>query len=96
MPLFVLSCRDRAGALDVRMGAREAHLAYVRENAAKVRMGGPYLGPDGGMIGSLLILEAESEADVRAFADSDPYKLAGLFERVEITPFRMTVGSWPT
>ena len=31
MPLFVLTCIDKPDALQVRMGAREAHLAYVRE-----------------------------------------------------------------
>jgi uncharacterized protein YciI len=93
MPLFVLSCHDRAGALDVRMATREAHLAYVREHGAKVRLGGPYLGPDGGMIGSLLVLETADEAEARAFADNDPYKLAGLFERVDLAAWRVTIGA---
>jgi uncharacterized protein YciI len=92
MPLFVLSCRDRAGALELRMATREAHLAYVREHAAKVRLGGPYLGPDGGMIGSLLILETDDLADAQAFAENDPYRVAGLFERVDLAPWRLTVG----
>jgi uncharacterized protein YciI len=92
MPLFVLSCHDRAGSLDLRMATREAHLAYVRGHAGKVKLGGPYLGPDGGMIGSLLILETADEAEARAFADGDPYNLAGLFERVDLAAWRVTIG----
>ena len=92
MPLFVLTCIDRPNALPVRMGAREAHLAYVRERLGQVKLGGPLLDDNGDMAGSLLILEVEDRAAAEAFSRDDPYALAGLFERVEIRPFRITVG----
>ena len=94
MPLFVLACRDKPGALDLRMATREAHLGYIRENKAMVKLGGPFLDAGGGMIGSLLIVEADTEADAQAFSAADPYRLAGLFEHVDVTPFRATVGAW--
>jgi uncharacterized protein YciI len=94
MPLFVLACHDRPGALDLRMATREAHLGYIREHADRVKLGGPFLNAEGGMAGSLLIIEAESEADALAFSEADPYRRAGLFGRVDITPFRATVGAW--
>jgi uncharacterized protein YciI len=40
------------------------------------------------MIGSMLVVDAEDRAQVEAFAASDPYRLAGLFDSVEIHPFR--------
>lgn len=92
MPLYALSCIDRPNALEVRMGAREAHLAYIRERLAKVKLAGPYLGEDDQMAGSLLIVEAASLDDARAFNADDPYTLAGLWERVDIRPFRATIG----
>lgn len=92
MALFVLTCIDKPGSLEVRMGAREAHLAYVRERAAMVKLGGPFLDEAGQMAGSLMIIEAEDLAGAEAFAASDPYGLAGLFARVDIRPFRVTVG----
>jgi uncharacterized protein YciI len=32
LPLFVLTCLDKPNSLEVRMAAREAHIAYVRAN----------------------------------------------------------------
>ncbi|HEY3695433.1 YciI family protein [Phenylobacterium sp.] len=93
MPLFTLTCLDRPGSLQVRMSAREAHLAYVARMAPTVRLGGPFLGPGGEMCGSLLIVETADLASAQAFSAADPYVLAGLFERVEIRPFRVTVGA---
>jgi uncharacterized protein YciI len=97
MPLFVLSCIDKPNSLEVRMGARPAHLAYVpAQQAVQVKVGGPYLSDAGDMAGSLMIVEAPDRAAVEAFSASDPYTLAGLWERVEIRPFRATVGQLGT
>ena len=93
MPLFVLSCLDRKDAADARMGARPAHLDYVDQHLSMVKLAGPYLDAAGGMIGSMFIMEAEDQAAVEAFAAQDPYFLAGVFERVEIRPFRVVRGA---
>ncbi|MFN9927794.1 MAG: YciI family protein [Phenylobacterium sp.] len=93
MTLYVLFCVDKPGALSVRMGAREAHLAYVRGFGDKLRLGGPMLDDNGDMAGSLVIMEAESRAEAEAFNAADPYTLAGLWERVDIKVLRATLGS---
>jgi hypothetical protein len=93
MTLYVLFCVDKPGALSVRMGAREAHLAYVRGFGDKLRLGGPMLDDNGGMAGSLVIMEAESRAEAEAFNAADPYTLAGLWERVDIKVLRATLGT---
>lgn len=93
MATFVLICHDRAGALDLRMATREAHLAWVGENLAKVVRAGPLLTDEDQMAGSLFVVEAADEAAVRAFHQDDPYANAGLFERVEILRWRQTVGA---
>ena len=92
MPLFVMFCVDKPGALDLRMATREAHLAYMRDKAGMVKVGGPMLDDAGGMAGSLLIVEAADKAAAVALNASDPYTLAGLWERVDIKPFKATVG----
>jgi uncharacterized protein len=92
VPLFVLHCLDKPDNLEGRMAAREAHLAYVRETGAAFRMGGPYLDEAGQMAGSLMIIEAEDLAAAKAWSANDPYRMAGVFETVEIRPFRVTAG----
>jgi uncharacterized protein YciI len=92
MPLFVLTCIDKPNALETRMAAREAHLAYVRGNP-QVKLGGPFLDAADAMAGSMLIIEADDLAAARAFSAADPYAVAGLFQTVDIRPFKVTLGS---
>lgn len=92
MPLFVISWMDKPGHLPVRMASREAHLEYVRETGV-VRLGGPFLGPDGDMAGSMLVIEAEDLETANAWHALDPYRAAGLFETSEVKPWRITVGA---
>lgn len=92
MPLFALTCLDKPNSLDVRLGAREAHLAYVAERGT-LKLGGPFLDAKGDMAGSLMIVEATDLDGAREFNANDPYTKAGLFESVEIRPFRVTVGA---
>lgn len=90
--LFALMCLDKPNALEVRMGAREAHLAYVRERIEQVKLAGPLLDDEGGMAGSLLILDVADRAAAEAFNAADPYTLAGLWGSVEIRAFKASIG----
>ena len=92
MPLYTLTCLDKPNSLEVRMAARADHLAFAKQLGDRLKLGGPFLDEDGQMVGSLLMVEAENRAAVEALAAADPYAKAGLFERVEIRPFRVTVG----
>ena len=94
MSLFILTCIDKPGALDNRMATREAHLAYVRGQPETVKIGGPLLDDAGQMAGSMLIIDVADKAAAQAFADNDPYWKAGVFQSVEITPFRLTLGAF--
>lgn len=93
MALYALFCRDKPDALDLRMATREAHLAYVGGFRDKLRLGGPMLDEAGNMAGSIILIEADTLAEAQAFSDGDHYRQAGLFERVDITAFRPTLGT---
>jgi uncharacterized protein YciI len=90
--LYVISWSDKPDSLQVRMAAREAHLAYVAANPGVVKLGGPFLDEGGRMQGSLMIVEADSLEAAQAFHAADPYALAGLFARSEVRPWRVTIG----
>lgn len=86
---FILECLDKPGSLGVRQATRPDHLAYVEANIARVVVAGPIFADDGTTpIGSLLILDMDSRAEVEAFAAADPYTKAGLFDTVTIRPWR--------
>ena len=95
MASFVLMCIGKPDSLALRLATRERHLAYVKSHAHLLRGGGPLLGDDDGMNGSLILIEAEDIAVARAFNAEDPYTLAGLFERVDIRPYRATLSATP-
>ena len=90
MPLFAVICRDKPGHLQTRIDTREAHLGFLKAHDI-VRMAGPLI-EEGEMRGSLLVVEADDLASARAWADQDPYKSAGLFEKVEIIEWKKVIG----
>lgn len=92
--LFAAICLDKPAHAETRLATRGAHLAFLAEHAAKVKLGGPFLDTAGETaIGSLLIIEAEDETAARALLAGDPYAKAGLFARVELRPWRRVVGA---
>ncbi|MFL5295979.1 MAG: YciI family protein [Phenylobacterium sp.] len=92
MALFVLTCLDKPGALDLRMATRERHLAWLKTRPGELKLGGPFLDAAGDMAGSLMIVEAADLAAARAFNAADPYTQAGLWQSVDVRPFRVTIG----
>ena len=88
---FVLICRDKPGALDIRMENRPAHLAYI-EATGVVTLAGPFLDDAGKPSGSLVILEVTDRAAAEVWAAGDPYAKAGLFESLLIEAWRKVVG----
>ena len=92
MTIFAIYCVDKPNSLELRMATREAHLAYVGGFRDQLRLGGPMLNENGDMAGSIIMVEMETLAEAQALAAGDPYNQAGLFERVDITAFRPTLG----
>lgn len=92
MPLFVLTCIDKPDALSLRLATREAHLAWIGGRMDQMKLGGPFLDEADDMAGSLMIVEAADLAAAKTFSAEDPYTRAGLWDRVDIRPFRTTIG----
>jgi uncharacterized protein YciI len=86
-----LYAHDKPGALQIRLDNRAAHLAHI-EASGIVEMAGPLLSAEGQMCGSLVVLSVESLAQAQAWADADPYALAGLFQSVELTEWKKVIG----
>jgi len=89
--LIALIARDKAGALETRKANRDAHRAYIEETGV-VEQAGPLLDGDEHMIGSLVVLDVADMAAAQNWADNDPYAKAGLFENVELIPWKRVVG----
>lgn len=73
-----------------RQAARPAHLVRARAGraAGTVLEGGAILNNAGQMIGSAMIFEFSSEEEFRAYLDEDPYVTGGVWQTMEIKPYR--------
>ncbi len=86
MPLYTYRGSDGPRGLELRKTVRERHLAHLRglSEAGRVRFGGPLIDAEGNPCGSLVILEADDLAGAKRIAESDPYLVEGVFEKVEV------------
>ncbi len=90
--LYALICEDKPDSQPLRLATRDEHLAYAANHAGMIILAGPLLSDDGErMLGSLFILNAGDEDQVRVFHDSDPYTRAGLWGRVTLRRFRQVL-----
>ena len=92
---FAIWATDRPGTAAERERVREAHRIRLREGVPgelKVVLGGPTTDEAGAMNGSLLVVEANDIAAVRSFIAGDPYVLAGVYDTIEVRPWRWGLG----
>jgi uncharacterized protein len=86
--LFAINALDKPDSLPLRAATRDRHLTYLDQFTAQIALAGPLLNAEGQSIGSLIIIEAETQAAAEAIAAQDPYAQSGLFQTVSVTPFR--------
>ena len=83
--LYVIIGHDAPDGAQKRPTVRPAHLEHLRplSRAGRVRLAGPFLD----RTGSLIVVEADSLAEVWALVARDPYVTEGVFNGVEVKPF---------
>ncbi len=78
-------------ALDRRMQQRPLHFETARSLKAKDRFikGGAMLDEEGKMIGSAMMVQFESEEELHAWLENEPYISGKVWESYEVIPFRV-------
>ena len=90
--LVALIAHDKPGAQDIRAANRPDHLAHLKAKPEMIAQAGPLLDDDGGMIGSLIVLDVPDMATAQDWADKDPYAKAGLFASVTLRAWNRVIG----
>ena len=93
---YVIEGYDGQDVLGARLAARAAHLARLQALQAQGRLllAGPCPAIDAedpgaaGFSGSVVIASFDDLDAARAWADADPYVAAGVYQRVDVRPFR--------
>jgi uncharacterized protein YciI len=94
--LYAIISQDRENSLADRLQARPAHLARLQALLGEGRLvlAGPHPAIDSedpgeaGFSGSLVVAEFPSLDAAQAWADADPYVVAGVYDRVVVKPFK--------
>lgn len=78
-------------ALDRRMAVRPQHLEGVKKLKAEGNyvIGGAMLSAEGRMIGSTMIVQFETLADLNAWQESEVYITGKVWEKVDVKPFKV-------
>ena len=79
------------GALERRMNIRPHHLdgAKSLKESGNYVLGGAVLNDEGKMIGSVMVLQFESEEGLEAWKQSEPYITQKIWETVDVKPFKV-------
>lgn len=93
---YLIYSEDVENSLALRLRVRAQHLARLTElqNQGRLLVAGPCPAidcndpGDAGFTGSLIIAEFDNLAQAQAWADSDPYIAAGVYQRVTVKPYK--------
>lgn len=97
--LYMILARDGDDVLERRRAHRPAHLARLEalRDQGRLLLAGPLPRIDAadpgpaGFAGSLIVAEFASLDAASEWAEADPFRAAGVYERVEVHPFRQVL-----
>jgi uncharacterized protein YciI len=92
---LIIGC-DTPDSLARRLEVRPAHLArlHALRDEGRLKLAGPLPAIDAedpgeaGFVGSAIVAEFEDFAAARDWAQTDPYFEAGVYDSVQVLPFR--------
>ena len=93
--LYAIWAEDVPNSLEKRMAARPDHVARLKQlqSDGRLILAGPMPAVDSsdpgeaGMTGSLIVAEFTSLEAAQAWADADPYIVAGVYHQVTVKPY---------
>jgi uncharacterized protein YciI len=90
--LYVLHAYDYTDekALERRMSVRERHLegAKILKAEGHFVLGGALLSSEGKMMGSMMVVDFETETQLNEWLHKDPYVTGKVWEKIDIKPFK--------
>ena len=87
--LFAMIAKDKPGTTDKRLAVRPVHLQHLDSLGQQLRLAGALLNSEGTPEGSLVVVEAETLEAATAIFNADPFVSEGIFDEIEIKPWRL-------
>lgn len=87
--MYLIIAFDNDGMEARREELRQAHRDHLKSMGKRLIGSGALLDDDGKkIIGGMSVIDTDDKQEAIAFADSDPYSLAGIRKKVEIVRWR--------
>ncbi|WP_227724565.1 YciI family protein [Yersinia proxima] len=94
--LYIIFATDVPDSLEKRLSVRPAHLARLQalQDEGRLLTAGPNPAIDSadpgtaGFTGSTVIAEFASQQEAEAWAEQDPYVVAGVYQSVIVKPYK--------
>ncbi|MCL7939648.1 YciI family protein [Halomonas sp. ATCH28] len=94
--LYAIISEDVNNSLERRLAARPDHVARLEalRDEGRLVLAGPHPAIDSedpgeaGFTGSLVVAEFEDLESAQAWADADPYMIAGVYAKASVKPFK--------
>ena len=90
---YAIVAYDKPNGLAHRMEVRPEHLKHLDTLGERLLIAGPFLDDKGDMVGSFMVIEAESHADAVATFTKDPFVARGVFDSITIKPWRVGINN---
>ena len=96
---YSIYATDFKNSLDKRLVNRPQHLKRLKllQDEGRLLLAGPLPAIDSidpgpnGFSGSLIVAEFNSLIDAKNWADNDPFVQCGVYEKIEVKPFKKTL-----
>ena len=87
---------DDEEAVARRAQVRPSHLTSIQPHLEQghILMGGALLNDQDQMIGSIVIADFPSRIELDDWLEADPYVTEGIWDRIDVQPFRAAIGTW--
>ncbi len=91
MKQWVIHAWDAKNAVEHRLSVRPRHLGCASElkHNGNFVIGGAMLNEEGQMIGSTMIVQFETEAELQSWLVREPYIVEKVWETYQVFPYRM-------
>ena len=92
---FSIRCTFKPGGARERFAIRVPHIEYMTEALPFTVLGGARLDDEAesDALGMMVVVDLPDRAAVQSFIENEPYRMAGLFETVEIERFKVMTAS---
>ena len=88
---FLVLAYDGEGKLEKRLEVRPQHLANLPKDHV-ICAGGLLTENTGQMKGSAMVMEFENRASLDEYLRTEPYVVAGVWEKITVEPMNVVIG----